>query len=224
MMALAVSEETRFIMKNHTFRYGDKIILQDEGGAIGSELTCVVSTSRIIIFTWRLKDLLVIIEQRWFRYETYFRKYCSGTKEYKGCRKTKSMELKLFLSWWYVDDNTVVSSRIPRGWRYNNILQRMEWTLEWEQEDQSLAPDCVTAKVMASIMSSIDEDIQLTWDSPGNNSNNRMPVLDLLVWLERDTDGVNNIRFSFYEKPMARTGSVKAAYWPDGLLNLVFVS
>ena len=48
MMALAVSEETCFIMKCHTFRYGDRIILQDEGGAIGSQLTCVVSTSRII--------------------------------------------------------------------------------------------------------------------------------------------------------------------------------
>ena len=113
------------------------------------------------------------------------------------------MDLKIFLSWWYVDDNTVVSSRIPRGWRYNSQLQRMEWTEEWALEDNSLEPDCVTAKVMASIMSSIDEDIQLTWDSPGNNVNKKMPVLDLQVWMEQDAAGVNVIRFTFYEKEMA---------------------
>ena len=163
-------------MKNHTFRYGDRLILQDEGGAIGSELTCVVSNTRVIIFTWRLKELLIIIEKRWFKFEKYFRTYVSGTKEYKGWRRSTSMDLKVWLSWWYVDDNTVVSSRIPKGWRFNKQLTRMEWTQQWEDEDEYMKPDCLTARAM---MSSIDDDIQLPWDAPGNNQSGRMPVLDL---------------------------------------------
>ena len=79
----------------------------------------------------------------------------------------------------------------------------MEWKEECEVEDQDLEPDCVTAKVMTSIMSSVDEDIQLTWDAPGNNPNKRMPVLDLQVWMDRDEEGFNRIRFTYYEKKMA---------------------
>ena len=56
---------------------------------------------------------------------------------------------------------------------------------------------------MSNIMSSIDEDIKLTWDAPGKNENGRMPVLDLQIWLERDQLGTNKVRFCYYEKPMA---------------------
>ena len=52
------------------------------------------------------------------------------------------------------------------------------------------------------VMSSVDPDIQLTWDAPGNNQDGRMPVLDLKVWMEQDQNGVNKIRFTYYEKPM----------------------
>merc|ERR1712237_69170 len=34
MLATAVSEEVRFILKNHTFRYGERLVLQEEGGAL----------------------------------------------------------------------------------------------------------------------------------------------------------------------------------------------
>ena len=203
MLATAIAEEVRFLLKRHTFRYGDRIILQDEGGAIGSELTQVVSKSRVIVFTWKLKELLLIVEKRWFKYETYFRRYVTGTKEYTGWRKTGSKDIKLILSRWYVDDNTVVSSRIEPGWRFNKEMQRMEWKIEWEREDAETQPDQVTAKAMVSIMNSIDPDIQLTWDTPSNNQERRMPVLDLKLWMEQNHEGVNRIRFSYYEKPMA---------------------
>ena len=85
----------------------------------------------------------------------------------------------------------------------------MEWRAEWEEEDSELKPDCVTARAMASIMSSIDPDIQLTWDALGNNPNGRMPVLDLKVWMETDENGVNRVRFTFYEKPMATQFVIK---------------
>ena len=44
MLAIAVGEEVRFNLKNHTYRYRQKMMLQLEGGAIGSELTPVSYT------------------------------------------------------------------------------------------------------------------------------------------------------------------------------------
>ena len=146
ILATAVAEEVRFLLRRHTYRYGDQLKIQKEGGAIGSELTQVVSKTRIIVYTWRLKDLLEIIEKRWFRYEKYMRRYVSGNKEYMGWRKAKNNDIKLILSRWYVDDNTVVSSRIEKVWRYNKDMKRMEWREEWEKEDESLQQDKVTAK------------------------------------------------------------------------------
>ena len=48
-------------------------------------------------------------------------------------------------------------------------------------------------------MNSIDPDIQLTWDTPSNNQDRRMPVLDLKLWMEQNQEGENRIRFSYYE-------------------------
>ena len=36
-----------------------------------------------------------------------------------------------------------------------------------------------------------------------------MPVLDLKVWMEQDQEGVNKVRFTFYEKPMATSYVVR---------------
>ena len=42
-----------------------------------------------------------------------------------------------------------------------------------------------------------ESDIQMTFDTPSQNSNGMMPVLDLQIWSEDD-----QVRFMFYEKPM----------------------
>ena len=40
-------------------------------------------------------------------------------------------------------------------------------------------------------------DIQMTFDTPSQNDNGMMPVLDLQIWCEED-----KVKFKFYEKPM----------------------
>ena len=111
MLAKAVAEEVRFLLRRHTYRYGDQLKIQKEGGAIGSELTQVVSKTRIIVYTWRLKELLEIIEKRWFRYEKYMRRYVSGNKDYTGWKNAKCNDIKLILSRWYVDDSSIIKNR-----------------------------------------------------------------------------------------------------------------
>ena len=155
------------------------MMLQLERGAIGSELTQVVSKTRIIIFDRKLKKLLAVIELRWFKLESYFRKNCWEEEEQiEEWKQIEGYKIEVKLGKWYVDDYSAISSRIESGWRFNKHLIRMEWTQKTWFEDQNKQPDCITASTMSNIMNSIDEDIQFTWDAPGNNENGRMPVLD----------------------------------------------
>ena len=52
-----------------------------------------------------------------------------------------------------------------------------------------------TAKALQSIAYNIDDFIQLTYDTPGINSNGQLPVFNLEVWIED-----NQVLHSFYRK------------------------
>ena len=55
LLAVVVSQEVKNVMKKHVFRFKDKMYNQKEGGSIGSELTGVLGTSRMIIFLRKLR-------------------------------------------------------------------------------------------------------------------------------------------------------------------------
>ena len=42
----------------------------------------------------------------------------------------------------------------------------------------------------------------MTVDFPSNHPDNRMPVLDMKIWFEKNEQNKNKVRYSFYEKPM----------------------
>ena len=48
----------------------------------------------------------------------------------------------------------------------------------------------------------MEEMIELTADFPSNYERGRVPILDMEVWMERDSRGVSKIRWAFYEKKM----------------------
>ena len=54
MLALAVSEDVRYTMEHHVFRFRDKIYKQEDGGSIGNELTGIVAKTRVILFIRKL--------------------------------------------------------------------------------------------------------------------------------------------------------------------------
>ena len=55
---------------------------------------------------------------------------------------------------------------------------------------------------MEDIANSINGNIQVTSDSPETNSDGKMPVLDLKIWIEH-INGIPQLVHTFYKKPIA---------------------
>ena len=75
---------------------------------------------------------------------------------------------------------------INPGWEYNTVKKIMEFSPTKAETDKD-QPAVWTAKVLQSIANSIEQCIQLTFDTPDMNENGRMPVLDLEIWTEDNT-------------------------------------
>ena len=73
----------------------------------------------------------------------------------------------------------------------------LQFSEEWKQEDEDLCDDVRMARFLVSIANSLEEDIQMTYNTPSMNSNGCMLVLDLQLWCD---DG--QVLFSFYERKM----------------------
>ena len=154
MIALAVSIDVKNVMRSHLFRFGDKFFNQNEGGSIGSELTGEGATSRMIMFLRKLENV---------------------------CQDIK---LKIFMDAAYIDDVTVLM-RIPGNglrWRNGELFQDSEA----EELDCNIEKDVVAANLVVSIANSLpnESDIQITFDTPSMNSEGKLPVLDLHMWVE----------------------------------------
>ena len=116
-------------------------------------------------------------------------------------KKVKDLGITIDMYGRYVDDVVTALYSINSGWDYNPASNRMEFCKEKESND-TRTKEARTAEIMVKIANSLDQGIQFTWDIPGNNSNGRMPVLDLAVWVQ-EVNGVQQILHSFYKKPVA---------------------
>ena len=81
--------------------------------------------------------------------------------------------------------------------RYSVEMNMLQFSEEWKQEDEDLCDDVRMARFLVSIANSLEEDIQMTYNTPSMNSNGCMLVLDLQLWCD---DG--QVLFSFYERKM----------------------
>ena len=100
----------------------------------------------------------------------------------------------------YVDDKNMVATLVPAGLRYIDGEARM--IDECVEGDRSLPEDQVTAEFVRSIASSIYTGLVFTADCPSTNADNKLPVLDLKLWLESGVEGETIVRHQFYEKEM----------------------
>lgn len=82
---------------------------------------------------------------------------------------------------------------------YNKRTNKLEYTDEQELKDRGLDPEVRQMNVILEVANSLDKDIQLTQDTPSQNSNGKLPCLDLQLWLEDK----NQIQFEFYSKSMS---------------------
>ena len=132
--------------------------------------------------------------------------------------------LELYLLSKYVDDVLAALETMRKGVRWDPESNTMIWPQEMETKDRDRSLEDITMTAMADMASSVLQCLDFTWDTPSRNKNNKMPVLDTMVWVGRSqrTWGIpeaileegtflptktgtlkNIILYSFYRKPIA---------------------
>ena len=95
----------------------------------------------------------------------------------------------------FVDDLNGVFSTVPKGTEY--IEGNLVFNPTKAAEDNDLPDDQVTMNVIKDIANDIEEMIFMTADYPSNYKVNRVPMLDVEVWINQDD---SLIYYSYYEK------------------------
>jgi hypothetical protein len=104
----------------------------------------------------------------------------------------------------YVDDITILTNIINQCWLFNTTRNKMEHN--HLRSETGVSNETHTFKVLQDIANSIN--IQMTVDVPGNHPDNRMPVLDLKVWVSHNASGVPMVCHTFYKKPVSSPYSI----------------
>ena len=110
--------------------------------------------------------------------------------------KLKELDIKLEMHKRYIDDQNQAVEGCQPGLRY--VDGRLEIQQNKVEEDHQVGTEKSTAKLMRTIGDSITPMIKLEEDVPSNHEDNRLPILDLIVWVED-----NRAKHVFYKKPMA---------------------
>ena len=172
MTAKAIELGVRAVMENNVYQFENKIRVQKEGGPIGVKLTGDISKAYMV--EWD-KEFLIKLERILVLWKMY-------------CR--------------YIDDQDIVTEAIKPGMRYNKEEDKMELKEELVELDKREDSDKRTFEAIKEISSSISEMIQLTADYPSRHPNKRLPILDVEMWIERDKEGYQQVRWSYFEKSM----------------------
>ena len=98
----------------------------------------------------------------------------------------------------YVDDSNQVAFVPPPGAKYDPNSKKV--VIDENLLNLVECDDERTARVMTDIANSVIPGIVMAFDVPSRNTNRRMPILDMEVWIEEEE---GNIMFRHYEKPTA---------------------
>ena len=116
--------------------------------------------------------------------------------EHAFLNKLKSLGWSLSMYKRYVDDIQGVTMCLNKGWHYDFIKDKMIYSKDHPNSD--LPDDLRTFKELLAIGNSLDTNIQLELDVPSLHNDNKLPILDLKVWVE---NGI--LRHEFYKKEVA---------------------
>ena len=134
---------------------------------------------------------------------------------------------RLFMLWWdgefmlllkhagmnvslykrYVDDGNCKAVALPPGVFWDSQSRTLVQKIPPDSDDRPA--DQRTAEAIREIANSVSDMLSWTCDFPSNHSSQKMPVLDIQIWVEEAEDGtVTN--YEFYSKPMANPVSIPA--------------
>ena len=165
IVSLALSKTVNACMYYHYYKLGNTIKRQSDGGAIGVDLTNEVSCLFMLRWDRRFKS------------------------------KLKKLGIVTIIYRRYVDDITVVMSRIMPGWKYNAKSDKMEFHSDQVQSDSEIPDDRRTMEILCQVANSISE-LRFTYDCPSLNPSGTVPILDMQFWIGDN----NEILYKFYKK------------------------
>ena len=174
LFALGIKKATYQCLSNHFYTFSGKIMKQSKGGSIGSELTGELA--RMYMIRWDQKFL----------------------------KKVKKLGFKVHMYLRYVDDTLIMCDSVAHGVKYDSRTNKLIWDQHTYELDQSnnTPHDLKTFQILKEIADSIDSDIQFEKDTPSMHPDNKLPCLDLKIWLVVDSP-VPVVRHEFYKKPMS---------------------
>merc|ERR1712082_193092 len=98
----------------------------------------------------------------------------------------------------YIDDANLIVKKI------NNDITFDEETKEMKMKADNVNDDPKhTMKTMKKVANSITQMIQWEEDVPENHPDEKLPILDMKVWVEREEKEHPIIHHEFYKKPVS---------------------
>ena len=70
-------------------------------------------------------------------------------------------------------------------------------------DNDNMSDEHRTAVTLSEIANTLNSNILFTWDSPETNNDGKLPVLDLKLWMDRDSDGRQFVQYTIYKKEVA---------------------
>ena len=116
-------------------------------------------------------------------------------REVKKLCQDNGIQLKLYGR--YVDDINTLIRKIEPGTRY--VENQLISTENGRVEDSLKKDDEITMTTFKEIAETVHNSIKLKIDYPSKHNDNKIPILDLKVWVEETESGAR-IMYEHYEK------------------------
>ena len=156
------------MMNSHIYTFGGKFFHQKKGGPIGLRATCAVA--RVTMLDWDRK-WMAVLERNNIKLEDQGR---------------------------YMDDIRAFLHEFKAGWRWWE--GGLYWCKQWEVEDREGGRTGLarTTTILEDTMRGVYHFLRMTMENEEDFSDNRLPTLDLNIWVKED----NMVVFVFFEKTM----------------------
>ena len=160
---------TKLVFTTHYYIWDGKIFKQMDGCPMGVEASCPIS--RIVMDAWA-QEVLKLEEK---------------SQTLSALNPIQFEPLKIYLFRKYVDDVITAVESMKLGVKWDHQYQCFKWSKEQEDLDkaQGRSQEKMTMEQFTAMASGILKCLEFTFDSPSNNTNGCMPVLDTMMWIGR---------------------------------------
>ena len=170
------------VLSNHTYQFGGQIKIQTDGSPIGLELAGALA--RVVMIWWDQEFLRLAAEN----------------------------DINLYFYKRFVDDANMAGKPLPPGTRWEvgpwagGMGGRMVVKEERVMSDLEEQEDVRTMRELCKMGNTVSAMIQLEGDTPCENSDKKLPILDVKVWVKMVEEGETckaKLFYQYYRKPMS---------------------